>query len=134
MASKHDTITTPIYSDFDLRMIPHPLTGDLNPIILEQAIKQSLRNLMYLERYDFPFDGDRFSGLKETLFENLNQLTISSLRSRIEWLVNRHEPRVKLEDIEIEEREPNGIHITLRYRILSLMRDDAFEFFAERIR
>lgn len=124
-----------IYSDFDLSMIPHPMTGDLEPKVNQEAIKRSIRNLFHLDRFDIPFNATHKSSLKKYLFEQNNHITRSSLRADMIWLVKKLEPRIALKDIVIEASEDGkGFDITVTYKIASLNIEDNYNFIVERAR
>lgn len=125
----------PLYKDLDLRMKPHPLTGDLVTLTNDAAVKQSLRNLFHSQYFDFPMDGKKYAGLKRYLFDNGGQLTESKMRNRLEWLIKKGEPRVKVEKIDIKfEEQGKEVRITVYYTILSIMVQESFEFTVQRVR
>lgn len=125
----------PIYSDLDLNLRPHPLTGDLHPKTNIDAVRQSIRSLFFLDPYDFPFDSFRQSNLRKILFEPANQLTESRIKTNLEWLIKKVEPRVTLQKLEVEESSDFlGYQITCWYTIRSIMADDKFEFFVQKVR
>lgn len=125
----------PIYSDLDLNLKAHPLTGDLHPKTNIDAVRQSIRSLFFLDAYDYPFDSYRQSNLRKILFEPASQLTESRIKTNLEWLINKVEPRVKLEKIDVEETSDfMGYSITVWYTIKSIMVDDKYEFFVQKVR
>lgn len=127
--------STPIYSDLDLTFKAHPLTGDLKPKVNAEAIKRSLLNAFKMDKFDIPFDSAKNSDLKKLLFEPVSQVTEVSIRKDIEWIFKSIEPRVKLISTTVEaDQSQKGYNITVRYIIRSLMIEDTFTFFAERIR
>lgn len=125
----------PIYSDLDLNMMPHPLTGDLRPKTNIEAVRQAIRTLFYLESYDYPFDATRQSSLRKMLFEPANQLTESRIRNNLEWVIQKTEPRVKIESIDVETSSDfTGYNITILYSIKSIMVNDNYTFYVQRVR
>lgn len=125
----------PLYSDIDLNFIPHPLTGDLVTKTNIEAIKQSLRNVVFMEPFDIPFDPDKKSGLREILFDQASQLTESRIRTTLEWLIKTMEKRVELIKIDVLDNPSiQGYDITIWYEIKSLMITDSVKFFAQRVR
>ncbi len=127
--------TTPLYSDLDLSFKPHPLTGDLMPRTNANAIKRSLMTAFEMDKFDIPFDSTKQSNLKRLLFEPVSQTTEISIRKDIEWVFKNMEPRVKLLSVDVDaDHLGKGYNITVTYQIKSLMIEDGFTFFAERIR
>ena len=125
----------PIYSDLDLNFTPHPLTGDLTPKKNMDSVKQAIRNLMNIDAFDIPFDGDKQMNLRRILFDQVSQLTESRLRTQIEWIIKKCEKRVTLQRVDVvESSDFVGYHITVWYQIKSIMQDDSYKFFVERVR
>lgn len=131
MATKRE----PLYVDLDLTFKAHPLTGDLPVKTDMEAVKQSIRTLMWFEMFDVPFDADKASNLRKMLFEQSNHITESQIRNRLEWLIKKCEPRVELQKIDVElSSEYTGYTITIWYTVKSIMAEDSFQFFAKRVR
>lgn len=125
----------PIYSDLDLTMRAHPLTGDLHPKTNIDAVRQSIRSLFFLDPYDYPFDSFRQSNLRRILFEPASQLTESRIKTNLEWLIKKVEPRVQLERVDVvESSDFTGYEITCWYTIRSIMADDKYSFFVQKVR
>ena len=125
----------PIYSDLDLNFKVHPLTGDLTAKTNVDAVKQSLRNLVGLDAFDIPFDPDKQFNAKKLLFDQASQMTEAQLRTRVEWIIKKCEPRVVLRRTDVKEAADfSGYTITIWYQIKSIMQDDSYTFFVERVR
>jgi hypothetical protein len=124
-----------LYKDLDLSLIPHPLTGDIYPKINTEAVKRSLRHLMFWEKWDVPFSSIHHNHLRDDLFELPSNPVKSSIRSKIEWLIKTFEPRVKINEIDVElTRDESSYEITLMYTIQSLLIDDKISFYIQRVR
>lgn len=131
MATKRESL----YIDLDLNFKAHPLTGDLPVKRDADAIKQALRNLIWFEMFDIPFDADKRSGLRQLLFDQANHITESQIKNRLEWLIKKCEPRIELRKIEVEtSADFVGYQITIWYMVKSIMSEDSFQFFAKRVR
>ena len=129
------TRTFQIYSDFDLNFIVHPLTGDIPKKTNVDSIKQSILNLFFLEKYDVPFNMDAYSNIRRYLFDPLNSITASNIQVRIEWMIKKFEPRIKLQNIEILiNQDEDGYDINIRYKIKSLNIEDSITYFFQRVR
>lgn len=126
---------TRLYSDFNLNFKPHPLTGDLQMKFNEDAIKQSVYNLVMLNRYDKPFRPEISGQIRELLFEPMNQATSISIRSKIEFIVKQFEPRVRLEDILVDPNyDKQEYDITIKYKIINTLSSVEQKIFLQRVR
>lgn len=124
-----------VHSDIDLLFKPHPLTGNVNPKVNIEAIRQSITNLFLLNPYDVPFNPDFHANMKKYLFDPITMITSANIRKRIEWLIASFEKRVKLYSVDVVPNETdNGFIITITYRIKELNIDDSVTHFFQRIR
>lgn len=90
-----------IASDFDTLFQPHPHTGDLLRITDENAIKQSLRNLLLTSRFERPYSSVYNVGMNDLLFEPANIDTAAAIKARIVDVIKFNEPRVRLVDVRV---------------------------------
>ena len=74
----------------------NPLTDDLIAIKNQTAIARSIRNLVLTAPGERFFNNDLGSRVNELLFENMDDLTASSIKSEIETTLRNFEPRIKL--------------------------------------
>lgn len=123
------------YSDIDLNFLPHPLTGNMNPKMNIESIRQSIKNLFLLNKFDVPFNQSNFINLKHYLFENYNHLTSSNLVKRIEWAIQSFEKRVKFISAKVIPFESDdGLEVTVSYQIKALNINDTFTQQFQRVR
>ena len=74
----------------------NPLTDDLIAIKNQTAIARSIRNLVLTSPGERFFNNDLGSRVNELLFENVDDITASSVKSEIENTIKNFEPRVRL--------------------------------------
>lgn len=123
------------YSDINLDFLPHPLTGNLNPKINIESIRQSIKVLFMLNPYEIPFNSSDFINLRKYLFEKLNNITIASLVKRIEWCIGTYEKRVVLLSVKVNVYDSeDGFDITVTYKIKALNIDDTLTQQFQRVR
>ena len=84
------------FKDISMSFQVNPLTDDLIAIKNQTAISRSLRNLVLTSPGERFFNNDVGSRVNELLFENMDDLTASSIKSEIENTIENYEPRVKL--------------------------------------
>jgi len=126
---------TRLYSDFNLNFKPHPLTGDLQMKYDEDAVKQSVYNLIMLNRYEKPFRPEISGEVRELLFEPMNNATAIAIRSKIEFILKQFEPRIKLEDVLVEPAfEKQQYNITIKYTIINTLSSVEQKIFLQRVR
>lgn len=106
-------LTDVIYSDIDLRFSPHPFTGDISILEDITAVKNALKNLVLTQYGDRPFQPNFGTAVANQLFEPayVDYVTISE---SIRRSVQLNEPRVKIEDITIDEESIDSNTLTIQ--------------------
>ena len=98
-----------------------PLSNDLIAIKNESAIARSVRNLVLTIQGERPFQPVLGTGVSRLLFENMDKLTASAIRSEIRTTIENYEPRVEINEILVEpDFEGNAMHVTLQYFIIGI--------------
>jgi phage baseplate assembly protein W len=110
--------TESIYSDLDLDFTINPLTKDVSLKYDAEAVKRSLRNLIFTQRYERLFQPDINSGINNLLFENFGSIQVVTLRSRIEQTIVNFEPRVTEVNVNVyENQELHHLTIEIQFRV-----------------
>jgi phage baseplate assembly protein W len=125
----------PDYSDLDLDFQINPITGDINRKTGTDAVKRSIRNLVFTNYYERPFKSELGSDVPRLLFDNVDVLTASFLEDAIIRLINKFEPRARLNSVRVTaDYDNNGFGIEIRYTVVNTETPAAFNLFLERIR
>ena len=123
------------YSDINLNFSPHPLTGDFTFLTDEQAVKRSMVHIGKMLPYDIPFEPDLHGHIRELLFELPTDATASVLEQRIQWALQKLEPRADIKSVDVAmSSDEAGYHITVTFEVVSLVELQKLEFYMERIR
>lgn len=123
------------YSDLNLFLQPHPLTGDITFLSDANAVKRALMHIIMMRPYDIPFEPDYHGHIQDLLFELPSDSVSATLQSRIKWAINKLEPRADVEEIDVTMRQDeSGYDIRVMFSVLSIIEDQELQFFIERIR
>ena len=124
-----------IYSDLDLAFEINPITNDISPLTDIDAIKNAVKNLVFTNFHERPFNPTLGSGLRALLFENANIFTAMEIKNAIEKVINNNEPRVSNVDVEVVDKsDQNAYEITISLIISFLQQQISFSFFLTRVR
>lgn len=127
--------TTRTYRDIDLNFTAHPITGDVAKKVGDDAIIQSMMCLLSTGKYERLLQPSIYSDLKQQLFEPLDSITASAIKTAIVSVINKHEPRVDLTEVNVSpDYDNNGYSVALTFFILNQTNPITVEFFLERIR
>ena len=125
----------PDYSDLDLDFMINPVTGDINRKTGADAVKRSIRNLIFTNYYERPFNSSLGSDVPRLLFDNVDLITASLLEDALVKLINTYEPRVRLMTVKaVADTDNQGFQIEIRYVMLNTETPATFNLFLERIR
>jgi len=102
------TRNTRQYTDFNLLFTSHPVTADVTVKNDEEAVKQSLRNLISTRNYERPFHPEIGCQIHGLLFENFNPVTVQVMKKTIIDTIDKFEPRVTVLEVKINEKADNN--------------------------
>ena len=109
------------FKDISMTFKTNPLNGDLIALKNVNAISRSLKNIVLTGRGEKFFDPDFGSGVSESLFENLDEVTALNIKDEIEYSIANYEPRVELIDIDvIPDYDGNQYHVVIVYIITGI--------------
>lgn len=109
-------MTTAIYSDIRKNMLMDSLTSDLSVAVNDQAIKDSVMNLVMTTRGERLYQPEIGGDISTLLFELMSDDTTYLLQRAIKEVIINWEPRVILERIDvIPDYDNNHYSITIRF-------------------
>lgn len=120
------------FRDLSIGMLANPNTEDFSMVKNENAIKQSIRNLVLTQFGERPFQPNNGSRLKSMLFENFDVFMLEDLKSEIVSVIGRLEPRVELTDVIVKYEGGTEIEVEVEYRIVGEILTQTVDFLLER--
>ena len=109
------------FKDLSASFQTSPLSNDLIALKNESAIARSVRNLVLTIQGERPFQPVLGTGVSRLLFENMDKLTASAIRSELRTTIENYEPRVEINEIIVEaDFERNAFDVTLQYFIIGI--------------
>lgn len=94
--------TTNIFSDLSVNLDIHPIKGDLVLLSNVDSVKRSIKNLLFTEPFERPFNPSLGAGLKAYLFENFSADTQYIIREKIREVITNYEPRANLIEVIVK--------------------------------
>lgn len=123
------------YSDLDFSFQRNIITNDVSKKKDYNAIKQSIKNLLLMHRYDNPFHPEVGSQIYAALFEPITPVTKSYLKRLITYTLENFERRITVTDVDVDDdRDHNRINVTIRYQVVKVGVDQQFTFSVYRTR
>ncbi len=107
------------FKDVSMSFKSNPLTNDLIALKNENAIARSVRNIVFTLPGEKFFNENFGSRISKLLFENVDDLTASSIKDEIERSIRNNEPRVRLRSVKtLPNFENNEFDVTITYDII----------------
>ena len=109
------------FKDINLSFKRHPVTNDVVTIRNEDAIKRSVRNIIFTILGEKPFEPNFGSVINESLFDlntNLNEIRVSD---EITSSLLNYEPRINNIDVKVTvSPDTNEMNCTVQYDITGI--------------
>lgn len=114
--AKQRVFYSDVPSNFDIRFG----TQDLDVAINENAIQQSIVNLVLTNRGERLFKPTIGSDIRASLFENMDEATADIIREYITTTIEQYEPRANLIEVDVEaDPDTNALVATIIFSILN---------------
>lgn len=121
------------YSDFDFNFKVNPNYGDITPIRDNNAIKTSIKNLIFTGIFERPFNQNVAMGINDFIFEKLDSINMATIITEIKRVVLTYEPRVS--DIKVYLRALNTtVEMVIIFSIINTDEVDTLNITLSRVR
>ena len=106
------------FKDISMSFETNPLNDDLVSLSDRSAIARSIRNIVFTSPGEKFFNPDFGSRVSESLFENVDEVSATTIRDEIRSSIINYEPRVKLIEVIIRPNpDENEMNVTITYEI-----------------
>lgn len=124
-----------LFSDFLADLTPHPITKDLTRLRNEQAIKQSVKNLILTNYGERLFQPNIGSSVNRSLFEPNDFILEDDIESSITQTLNFNEPRIQLINVTVRSSpDDNNISINIVFAIINNPQTLSLDVILRRVR
>lgn len=112
------------FKDISFNFTKNPITNDIVVLKNEEAIKQSVKNLVLTKINERPYRPYLGTNTTSYLFELGPEVAANSLIEEIENILITYEPRVQLERIDIDAKDENNeFEVIIEYLIVGIPRE-----------
>ena len=123
------------YADFTNNLDLNPLTGYLAKTTNDNAIKNSIKNLILTGNGERFFDSTIGSKMATLLFVPIDMVNAELVRSTIKETIENHEPRANIIDINVQAiAENNSYYVKVIFKIINIPEDITLDLILNRVR
>ena len=109
------------FKDINLSFKRHPVTNDVVAIRDEDAIKRSVKNIIFTILGEKPFEPNFGSVINESLFDLNTSLNEIRVADEISASLRNYEPRISDIDVTVTvSADTNEMNCTVQYEIVGL--------------
>ena len=108
------------FSDFTRNLEQIPGRKDLSRRINENAVKESIHNLVMTDRGERLFQPNIGCDIRGSLFENIDPNTILLLKENIRYTITTYEQRCNLHNVEVEANiDTNDLRVRIVFSVIN---------------
>jgi phage baseplate assembly protein W len=112
------------FKDISATFKINPINSDLIGLVNYNAIARSVRNLILTVPGERPFNPVLGSGVNALLFNQLDNITSSSIKNEIITTLENFEPRIELNNVIVAPNaEQHRFDVTIQYYIVGIPLD-----------
>ena len=135
MALTPRTRNIEFFSDFESNLERIPGREDIARRTNEQAVRDSIRNLVLTDRGERLFQPDIGCDIRGSLFENIDQNTILILKENIKSTIRQYEPRCIVKDIIVNANiDRHEVFVKIIFSVINTNRNLSLTIDLSRVR
>jgi phage baseplate assembly protein W len=124
-----------LYSDLRKDLVISPLSNDITTLKDEDAVKESMRNLVLTDQGERLMQPNLGAGLKQLLFENMTPAVLEMIRERVKSTLELYEPRASIIDLTVSgDLDSNEVYINVVFFISNREQPVTLDLILERTR
>ncbi len=123
------------FSDFTRNLEQIPGRSDLSRVVNENAVRESIRNLVETDRGERLFQPNIGCDVRGSLFENIDASSMLILKENIKSTIRTYEPRCNLRDVEIVGNvDSNELKVRIIFSVINSNIDSSLTIDLNRVR
>ena len=124
-----------IYQDFKKDLEKSPLSQDLTVNKDEDAVKESIKNLILTDRGERLMQPSLGGNITAMLFENITPAVLKLIEDNIRTTITLYEPRAELQNVAVSSNiDDNTVKVRITFYIKNVEQPIDLDVFLERTR
>ena len=123
------------FTDFNTSLTAHPVNKDIALKSDVESVKQSIKSLILTDKMERPFQPGIGCDVRKMLFENFTVATVAKTKEMIVEVLEYHEPRCNLINVETtSDEDNNALYITIVFSVINSSNIETVDLVLERVR
>lgn len=124
-----------LYSDFGKDLTIHPVSSDVSRKLNEEAVKESIKNLVLTDRGERPFQPRLGCDVRKRLFDNITPETLRLIREDIIECIQAYETRCELIAVDVTGNlDSNILNVAITFSVINSETPTVLNLILNRIR
>lgn len=124
-----------IYTDFKKGLDVSPLSQDLTVLKDEDAVKESIKNLLLTDRGERLMQPNLGGNIRAMLFENITPGVLTMIEDQVRSTLDLYEPRAEIIDVVVTSNiDDNVVNIEVQFYVINNQQPISVNVFLERTR
>lgn len=119
------------FRDVSMTLSRNPLSADINILKDDVAIKNAVKNIILTKPGEKLYEPNFGSNVTQLLFEPLDFIILEEIKVEILRVIYAYEPRVKIEDVILNEVGDYQVDCTISYKIVGQQETKELTFLLE---
>jgi phage baseplate assembly protein W len=109
-----------LYSDFFMNLDENPVSLDLARKTNEEAVKQSIKNLLLTDKGERPYQPNLGCNIRQMLFDNITPDILILMREMIRDTLDAYEPRADIIGVDVTSTiDDNAVDIAVVFKVIN---------------
>jgi phage baseplate assembly protein W len=109
-----------LYSDFFMNLDENPVSLDLARKTNEEAVKQSIKNLLLTDKGERPYQPNLGCNIRQMLFDNITPDILILMREMIRDTLDAYEPRADILGVDVTSTiDDNAVDIAVVFKVIN---------------
>lgn len=122
------------YKDLNLTFEPHPGTKDCIKLNDVDAVKASLKNIIFSGPFDSPFNPSYGASFRRILFELSSPSLFALAKRQLIIMITEYEPRCVIEDIYLNDNNEYTLDLGILFHVVGNPLAQTLNYTLERTR
>lgn len=119
------------FKDISLSLSKNPITGDINILKDDVAIKNAVKNIILTKPGEKLYEPNFGSRVTDLLFEPIDFIILDEIKVEIYRVLDLYEPRITVQNVTLNEIDNYQLDCIIEYKIIGQLETKELTFLLE---